>query len=143
MSASAQEDVLEWKYSATLQNVEQVCKAAAPVFEKFTSTKKDRFAVELLLREALNNAVIHGCFENPHLFFICRIEISEREVILTVSDDGPGFDWRKKTEVNPDDSAESGRGLAIFALYSNSTLFNLTGNCVTLKKVFNPGEKDE
>jgi serine/threonine-protein kinase RsbW len=143
MSASVQPDALEWKYPATLQNVEQVCSVVAPVLEKYNLKKKDRFAVELLLHEALNNAVIHGCHEDPHLFFFCRMEISEREVILTVSDDGPGFDWRKKTEVNPDDSAESGRGLAIFALYSNSTLFNLTGNCVTLKMIFNSGVKHE
>ena len=132
---------MDWKYPARLKNVEQVCSAALQALEKHALRKEDRFAVELLLREALNNAVIHGCHQNPRLSFSCRLLISDRQVIIEVSDEGPGFDWRRKSGVSPDHSAESGRGLPIYALYAQSTKFNDAGNCVTLTRIFNRGEQ--
>jgi serine/threonine-protein kinase RsbW len=143
MNSSESNDQLSWKYPATLKNVEQVCSAAAQTLEKYSLHKKDLFAIELLLREALNNAVLHGCHQNSLLSFSCRLMISDRELIIEVTDEGTGFNWRGKLEAQPANSDESGRGLSIYAIYANSIKFNESGNCVTLKKIFNQGEKDD
>ncbi|MEI8131272.1 MAG: ATP-binding protein [Leptolinea sp.] len=133
---------MDWKYPATQENVEQVCSAAEQAFEKHALNRKDRFALNLLLREALNNAVLHGCQKNPLLTFSCRLLFSDHEVIIEVSDEGAGFDWHKKPAILTDNSADSGRGLPIYAIYAQLTKFNDAGNCVTLKRIINGGEKD-
>jgi serine/threonine-protein kinase RsbW len=143
MSSPASGNQFNWKYPATLENVERVCLAARQVLDESSLHKKDRFALELLLREALNNAVIHGCDHNPSLSFSCQLELTDRQVIIEVADDGPGFDWRRRPEAPPDNLAESGRGLSIYALYTNLIKFNPAGNCVTLTRIFNPGENHD
>jgi len=125
---------LTWKYPAILQNMEQVCSAVTQILEKRSIERKDQFAVELLLREALNNAIMHGCQQKPHLFFSGNLTISDRDVTIQVSDDGPGFDWLKETEILHRDADESGRGLQIYANYASTTKFNAAGNCVTLTR---------
>ena len=133
---------VSWKCPATLKNVEQVCAATAMIMEKLALHKKDRFAVELLLREALNNAVIHGCAQRQQLFFSCLLLISEQDLSIEVADDGPGFNWRSKLDGPPGQEAESGRGMSIYALYAQSTKFNDNGNCITLTRKLMQGEID-
>jgi serine/threonine-protein kinase RsbW len=131
------------EYPATLKNVEQACFAIEQILEKYSLLEKDRFAVELLLREALNNAVLHGCDQNPFLSFSCRLAISGCKVIIEVSDSGPGFDWRRKLKAQPTNLDKTGRGLSIYAIYASSIEFNASGNCVTLKYFFDHGVKND
>jgi serine/threonine-protein kinase RsbW len=134
---------LGWKYPAALTNVEQICSAAAKEMDGLHLQQKDRFAVEILLRESLNNAVLHGCKQDPLLFFSCSLMIAEREVIIEVSDEGTGFDWRSRPETPPDDADESGRGLAIYAIYAHSIHFNDAGNRIRLTRILNQGENND
>jgi serine/threonine-protein kinase RsbW len=139
---------LSWKLPAVLANVDQVCCAAVQAFSQYSVQQKDRFATELLLREALNNAVLHGCQENSLLSFSCSLTISEWGVIIEVSDEGTGFDWHKEPAVPPDDADdiflnETGRGQLIYAIYANSIQYNDAGNGVSLTRTFNRGEKDD
>jgi anti-sigma regulatory factor (Ser/Thr protein kinase) len=123
---------LAWKYPAALQNIDTVCSKAAALLEQCSLQKKDRFAIELLLREALNNAVIHGCHQNPHLFFSGSLIISDHQAVIEVSDEGLGFEWRSESRSLHPDGDETGRGLQIYANYASSIKFNDAGNCVTL-----------
>src|ERR1700728_1019603 len=53
---------------------------------------EDESDVEIALREALANAIIHGNHENPgkHVHVRCRCEPSE--ISLAIKDEGSGFD---------------------------------------------------
>jgi serine/threonine-protein kinase RsbW len=133
-------DPMQWKYPAAIENVELVCQMVTQRLDEYPLQKKDRFAVEILLRESLNNAVLHGCRQDPLLYFSCGLVISNQEIIIRVSDDGAGFDWRKKLKSPPNNSHESGRGLYIYALYANRIQYNDAGNQVTLTRIFNQGE---
>jgi serine/threonine-protein kinase RsbW len=134
MNSSGSSVDVSWKYPATLQHVEQVCIAAEKELKKYSLPGKELFAVQLLLREAINNAVLHGCRLDPSLSFFCRLVISDREIIIDVLDDGTGFDWRKEPVAPGDDLNESGRGLSIYALYAHLINFNDAGNGVTLTR---------
>jgi serine/threonine-protein kinase RsbW len=72
------------------------------------------FAVELALREALNNAVVHGNAMDPHKLVKvhCRCE-SGKGVWLSVRDQGKGFDPSAVSDPLEPDSlkAEQGRGV--------------------------------
>jgi anti-sigma regulatory factor (Ser/Thr protein kinase) len=89
----------------------------------------DRFAAELLLREALTNAVVHGCRARPAGRIRCVL-------LMIVEDGGGGFDWRAAWNRPPDGEADSGRGLEIFRRYASRVRFSPRGNAVAIVKRF-------
>jgi serine/threonine-protein kinase RsbW len=92
------------------------------------------FAAELLVREALTNAVVHGCHSDPNKQVRCFLRLKGRHLLIAVQDDGDGFDWRAargKTAAFPDDS---GRGMEILRKYANHVRYNERGNVVAMIK---------
>lgn len=92
------------------------------------------FDILLIAREALTNAVLHGCGANACLRVRCSVQFLEDRVILEVQDQGGGFDWKTamESELEPDPRKEHGRGLFILKKYSNGVDYNDKGNRVTL-----------
>jgi serine/threonine-protein kinase RsbW len=90
------------------------------------------FAVELLARECLNNAVIHGNRNNADKFIMLRLWVGRAWIRLQISDEGPGFAWRKAKRKRLDTHAPSGRGLQLCDLYAGRVRFNRSGNQITL-----------
>jgi serine/threonine-protein kinase RsbW len=90
-----------------------------------------RFATDLLLCEGLNNAMIHGCGDDPTRTIACELRCGRKWLSIRISDGGPGFDWaaRLKQRARPQD--ESGRGLSIYRLYADEVRF-----IIKLKHVF-------
>lgn len=129
----------QWTTPAILENVDQICAAAEIALNPYHLSQKDRFAIALLMREALNNAVIHGCKKDPTLTISCRLWISEFEVAIEISDCGAGFDWRSPSLRLSEPGSDHGRGMTIYKLYATSISFNQPGNCVTLKRIVEGG----
>jgi serine/threonine-protein kinase RsbW len=94
------------------------------------------FAAELLVREALNNAVVHGCRSDPRNSFRCALRLNLRRLTIAVEDSGDGFDWRAAVEMRGGGPAASGRGLDILFHYATRVRFNDKGNAVTIVKRF-------
>lgn len=94
----------------------------------------DWYGVELLLREALTNAVLHGGGTHPGRRVRCEVSVGMRTARLAVADEGPGFDWRDALAAAPPDSATCGRGLKIYGLYADRVSFNERGNRVVLAR---------
>lgn len=90
------------------------------------------FPVEMLLREGLNNAMIHGNGGNRDKRIQAEVRATRKWIVLQITDDGQGFDHRKKRKAVPDPEAVSGRGMAIYFLYAHRVSFNSTGNRVSL-----------
>ena len=96
----------------------------------------ERFVAELLLREALTNAVLHGCKGDPARHVHCSLRIEEHLLDIVVSDDGEGFDWSQALEHTSTLDDSSGRGFEIMRLYATRVGFNDKGNVVTIRKQF-------
>lgn len=92
------------------------------------------FELELMAREALGNAVRHGCKDDPAQSVSVRITVHNNCVELCVADGGVGFDWRSASTCVPDPSSETGRGLCILKHYADSVKFNDSGNIVCISK---------
>jgi serine/threonine-protein kinase RsbW len=131
---------VRWNYPAILENVDRICIASAVFLDQYNLHRKDRFAINLLMREGLNNAVIHGCHNDAAMSISCRLVVSFQEVTIEIADSGPGFDWRSVSFAASEPDGESGRGLSIFALYASSIIYNDSGNGLTLKRIVNEGE---
>ncbi len=71
--------------------------------------------IEIALREALENAVIHGNHEDPrkHVYVRCRCEADE-EVSIIVEDEGQGFDSNALPDPTGPGAIESTHGRGVY-----------------------------
>ena len=95
------------------------------------------FDIELALREALENAVVHGNQEDPktkvHIRCRCR---PGKEISIVVTDQGKGFDFEKIVGkgIMSDPAAEHGRGIQLMKAYMDDVHFERRGSEVHLRK---------
>jgi serine/threonine-protein kinase RsbW len=92
--------------------------------------------VEIALREALANAIIHGNHENPgkHVHVRCRCEPSE--ISLAIKDEGPGFDVHKISDPTAPENTGSahGRGIYLMKALMDEVRFEEGGVVVHMRK---------
>jgi len=97
----------------------------------------EEFAVELALREALNNAVVHGNREDPEtkVHIRCRCQPG-KELSIVVTDQGEGFDFEKVigNGIATDPDSEHGRGIQLMKTYMDDLHFERGGSEVHMRK---------
>jgi serine/threonine-protein kinase RsbW len=107
------------------------------LIEKSQCVPGEEFYSELALREALNNAVVHGNRENPEtkVHIRCRCKPG-KELFIVVTDQGKGFDFKKVVgngmERDPD--SEHGRGIQLMKAYMDDVHFERGGSEVHMRK---------
>jgi serine/threonine-protein kinase RsbW len=93
--------------------------------------------VELALREALDNAVVHGNQEHPEtkVHIRCRCEPG-KEISIVVTDQGKGFDLGKVVGngLASDPASEHGRGIQLMKAYMDDVHFERGGSEVHMRK---------
>ena len=103
----------------------------------FDTAKETEDDVEVAIHEALANAVTHGNQENPEkqVHVACRCSM-DGEVLITVRDEGAGFDSRAV----PDPTEEQrlllthGRGLHLMRAFMDEVSFEENGTVVRMRK---------
>jgi serine/threonine-protein kinase RsbW len=97
----------------------------------------EEFAVELALREALENAVVHGNQENPEtkVHIRCRCGPGQK-ISIVVTDQGKGFDFLNtvRNGITTDPASEHGRGIQLMKAYMDDVHFERGGSEVHLGK---------
>jgi serine/threonine-protein kinase RsbW len=92
--------------------------------------------VEIALREALANAIIHGNHEDPrkHAHIACRCEPDE--VSIAVRDEGQGFDVNKVADPTAPENIGSvhGRGIYLMKALMDEVRFEEGGVVVQMRK---------
>src|ERR1700719_3480637 len=95
------------------------------------------FDVELAIREALGNAVVHGNQENPDkkVHIRCRCE-SGNEISIVVTDEGKGFDFLKilGNGFASDPLDLHGHGIQLMRAYMDDVRFEKDGSEVYMRK---------
>jgi serine/threonine-protein kinase RsbW len=97
--------------------------------------------VELALREALNNAILHGSTGDPKKkIAVCAHCAKDKGILLVVQDSGPGFD----PSVVPDPThaknvfSTHGRGIFLMRQLMDEVRFEEGGRRVVLAKSSRP-----
>lgn len=112
--------------------VDSLCAQTKSLLE-LCGLSKIGFAAELVAREALNNAVIHGNRGRTSKKVTYDFAIGRRWVRIKVKDEGNGFNWRQISRRSiPDDRADHGRGIPISIEYSKKVRFNQRGNQISI-----------
>jgi len=130
-SVSTRSFRLHRNLASRLVEVEALCHELRALFTP-EPLAASAFAVELLARETLNNAVLHGNAGDEGKRVVFELHCGRKWIRLSVSDQGPGFNWKNRPQALPSDIADGGRGLPILALYAERLQFNRAGNRVTL-----------
>src|SRR5260370_12394174 len=90
----------------------------------------EEFDIELALREALQNAVVHGNQENPErkVRIRCRCRPGN-EISIVVTDQGKGFDFGKivGNGITLDAESEHRRGIQLMKAYMDDVHFERGG----------------
>jgi serine/threonine-protein kinase RsbW len=97
----------------------------------------EEFDIELALREALENAVVHGNQEDPEtkVHIRCRCQPGN-ELSIVVTDQGKGFDFEKiaGNDITWDPASEHGRGIQLMKAYMDDVHFERGGTEVHMHK---------
>lgn len=97
------------------------------------------FAINLVLREGLTNAVRHGNKGDPEK--LVRLELwveasraQDLMVQVKIQDQGQGFDWQQVQNTPLTETEDHGRGLPIMKSYFTACRYNTKGNILYLEK---------
>jgi serine/threonine-protein kinase RsbW len=92
--------------------------------------------VELAVREALANAIRHGCRNDASKLVDCRVTLNAGELLIVVRDPGQGFDVR--AVANPLERANlfkpGGRGVFLINQLMDGVEFTEGGRQVRMRK---------
>src|ERR1019366_2303243 len=99
--------------------------------------EQKRLEVALAVQEALANAVVHGCGNDPSKQVRCRLKSDPHgRIVIIVTDPGPGF----KAELVPDPKgrenlyADHGRGVYLIRQMMDEVHFEHRGNEIRMWK---------
>lgn len=104
-------------------------------FIKEIKLETNFFALIFLIREALNNAVIHGNQMNPGKEVQLDVQVEGSHISITIIDEGEGFHWREiasRPPVKPEKTG--GRGVYCLQQYGYTMHYNDKGNILYLNK---------
>src|SRR5229473_6409234 len=93
--------------------------------------------VELALREALDNAVVHGNQEDPEAKVHLRCRCGPgNEISIVVTDQGKGFDFGKivGNGITLDPESEHGRGIQLMKAYMDDVHLERGGSEVHMRR---------
>ncbi|HEY7310201.1 MAG TPA: ATP-binding protein [Gemmataceae bacterium] len=95
---------------------------------------KNLFGMRLALEEALVNAIKHGHRGDTRLVVRVHYQVTPKQALVTVEDQGPGFDPGSVADPLAAENLERpcGRGLLLMRHYLSWLRYNERGNAVTL-----------
>jgi len=119
----------------TDEEINDTCKSVSENLQQYMSND-EVFAVELMFREALVNAQKHAHKYTSSKIIKYKFHSDENDLFISVTNEGDGFDWKRKLEASESisENAKSGRGMIIFRQYADEVLYDEKGTTLFLRK---------
>jgi len=114
-----------------------VCDGVMQVVREMKLARGKEFEVEIALREALANAIEHGCQGDPGKSIQCCVAADESgDVVIVVRDPGPGFDVAQIPDprLGPNLLREGGRGIHLINEFMDEVRFAEDGREIQMRK---------
>lgn len=113
-----------------------------PSIEEFTEMLKEWAElsdnqygnVMIALSEGVTNAILHGNKEDPNKKVTVNAHLTSEELIISIKDEGPGFDPDSIPDPLKDENLmnEGGRGVFLMEHYADKVDFSDGGSTLTL-----------
>jgi len=100
-------------------------------------SEQKRLEVGLALQEALSNAVVHGCGNDPTKKVRCQVKSDPQgRIVIIVTDPGPGFSPDLLPDPRRDENlhADHGRGVYLIRQLMDEVQFGPRGSEITMWK---------
>jgi serine/threonine-protein kinase RsbW len=130
-------ELLDVNLPADSEAIATVVDAISETLVRLEVPEQKRFEVALAVQEALANAVVHGCGNDPSKQVRCRLKSDPHgRIVIIVTDPGPGF----KAELVPDPKgrenlyADHGRGVYLIRQMMDEVHFEHRGNEIRMWK---------
>ena len=136
-SSSSVLEIDSWMPSK-IQAISPLVEHLMLLFEGSRCVLGAEFNVEMALREALANAVVHGNHEHPTAKVRIRCRCwPGKEISIIVTDQGKGFDFGKRAGdgLTSDPLSEHGRGILLMKAYMDHVHFERGGSEVHMRKL--------
>jgi len=107
------------------------------LFQEHEGAEEKGFNIEMALREALANAVLHGCKSDPGKRVECTVACEEGgEILIIVRDPGNGFDPLSVQSplVAKNILADHGRGIFLMNMLMDEVRWERGGTEIHLRK---------
>ncbi len=122
------------KIESIMANLRKVENAIDEITASLGIKPDDYGKILVATMEAVNNAITHGNKGNPGKIVDVEIKCERNKMIVTVSDEGPGFNPSEVPDPTKPENIEelSGRGVFLMTKLADRIDFNEKGNSVTL-----------
>ena len=124
-------------FSASTNEIPRVVEKVMSLTREMNCAPGKDFEIEIALREALVNAIVHGCRRDPTKKVECCVACDdERGILLVVRDSGRGFDL--KSLPNPLEGenlfSSHGRGIYLINQLMDEVTFKRGGAEIHMRK---------
>lgn len=122
------------KIPAELRKINELEQFLNALFKKYRISRKVYCKIYLSASEAVNNAIIHGSKLDKNKVVEVSFSNQETKYMLTVKDQGIGFDESKIQDPRSIENLrkESGRGIFIMKEYADKVKWEKNGSVVHL-----------
>jgi len=130
-------ELLDRSMPADPEAIGEVVDAISETLARLEVPEQKRFEVALAVQEALANAVVHGCGNDPSKQIRCRVNTDPRgRIVITVTDPGPGFDLDRLPDPKQRENlhADHGRGVYLIRQLMDEVQFEKNGNEIKMWK---------
>ena len=133
---------IEYSMPSKIDNISLVVENVILMLTQLACVPGGEEAVEIALREALNNAVVHGNHSDPQKRVSVKCRCISGEIFIAVKDEGQGFDFSKIPNPTTPITVYSahGRGIYLMKAFMDDVWFEEDGSLVQMRKRAMPGD---
>ncbi|WP_027362540.1 ATP-binding protein [Desulfospira joergensenii] len=127
-------------FSSCMESIDEVCRIAETYLKtNIPEISSQMFALNLLMREGLTNAVRHGNRNDSGKDVGFLLKVTDKALVhMEIEDQGKGFDWGKQETSQMEEAEDHGRGIPIMQSYATWYGYNKKGNILYIQKEVTP-----
>jgi serine/threonine-protein kinase RsbW len=125
----------EFEFPGVLANVAEYRDKVMEFVAEHCPDEPDQIDILVALQEALANAALHGCKDDPAKMIHCTVSASDSDIVISVGDPGPGFDLAVADPENYQlTTLTHGRGICLMRSLMTDVSFSHHGSEIVLRK---------
>jgi serine/threonine-protein kinase RsbW len=125
----------EFEFPGVLANVAEYRDKVMEFVAEHCPDEGDQIDILVAMQEALANAVLHGCKDDPARKIRCTVSAGESDIVISVRDPGPGFDLALADPENYQvTTLTHGRGICLMRSLMSEVNFARHGSEIVLRK---------
>jgi len=125
----------EFEFPGVLANVAECRDKMMEFVAEHCPDEGDQIDILVALQEALANAALHGCKDDPAKMIRCTVSAGESDIVISIRDPGPGFDFALADPENYQvTTLTHGRGICLMRSLMSEVTFAHHGSEIVLRK---------